>query len=225
MKELPGRPSLYDVEPTPARWEAVDDDDLRMILAELLPDTPTHLILIDGRSGSGKSTFARKVAELLHGQIVHTDDIAWHLDIINWDRELIQGVIEPWREGKHVSYRPPGWIRMGREGSVEATPSPILIVEGVGAGRESLAGLADLVIWVQADNDKARARGIERDMQQTDRREPAEAERFWDEWMATETPYLNGERPWERAKLIVNGTPPENAGVTYIAAGPLREGV
>lgn len=215
------RPTLYDEEPAVENWELVGDDGLHALVERLLPPGPNHLILVDGRSGSGKSTFATRLARLLEGQVVHTDDIAWNYDIIDWDGALVQGVVEPWRAGQDVSYRPPGWVKMGREGAVEVSASPLLIVEGVSSGRKSLAELADLVVWVQSDNEQARTRGIERDMQ-SERPDPVEAERFWDEWMSTETPYLNKERSWEHAQLIVNGTPTDSDGEgTYISAGPL----
>lgn len=218
------KPKLYEEEPEVENWELVTDDELRAHVEHLLPPGPNHLILVDGRSGSGKSTFARRLASLLEGQVVHTDDIAWNYDIIDWDGALMQGVIEPWRAGQDVSYKPLGWIRMGRDGAVEAAASPILVVEGVGAGRKSLAELADLVVWVQSDNEQARTRGIERDMQEGERSERVEAERFWDEWMSTETPYLNEERSWEHAQLIINGTPKEHTGEgTYLSPGPLLQ--
>lgn len=214
-------PKLYDEEPAVENWELVDDDELRVLVEHLLPPGLNHLILVDGRSGSGKSTFARRLASLLEGQVVHTDDIAWNYDIIDWDGALVQGVLEPWRAGQDVSYKPPGWVKMGREGAVEVSASPVLIVEGVSSGRKSLAELADLVVWVQSDNEQARIRGIERDMQ-VERPDPVEAARFWDEWMTTETPFLNEERSWEHAQLIINGTPTQNAGIgTYLSPGPL----
>ena len=49
-------------------------------------------------------------------------------------------VIEPWRRGEHVDYRPPGWVAQGREGAVTVPADVcVLVLEGVGAGRASLA--------------------------------------------------------------------------------------
>lgn len=31
---------------------------------------------------------------------------------------------------------------------------------------------------------------------------------FWDEWSAAEREYLAADRPWERASVVVAGTPP-----------------
>ena len=77
----------------------------------------------------------------------------------------------------------------------------VLVLEGVGAGRASLATRADAVVWVQSDRNEARERGLRRDVELG--RTPEEAERFWDEWMSAEEPFLAGDRPWERADLVV----------------------
>ncbi|MGL5927357.1 MAG: hypothetical protein ACRCY8_00340, partial [Dermatophilaceae bacterium] len=136
--------------------------------------------------------------------IVATDDIAWHLHPTDWVAELADGVLEPWSHGVDVTYRPPGWVARGRDGAVAASGRRPLVVEGVGAARHELVPRADLVIWMQSDDAQARRRGIARDVEAG--RSAAEAEAFWDEWMTHERPFLDAERPWERADLVVDGT-------------------
>lgn len=77
----------------------------------------------------------------------------------NWEDVLVDGVIAPWRRGEAVCFRPPGWVVQGRPGVVEVPPRPVLIVEGVGAGRAGLVARAELVVWVQSDSHEARGRG------------------------------------------------------------------
>jgi hypothetical protein len=127
-------------------------------------------------------------------------------------------VIEPWRRGEHVDYRPPGWVAQGREGAVTVPADVcVLVLEGVGAGRASLAPQADAVVWVQSDRDEARERGLRRDVELG--RTPEEAERFWDAWMAAEEPFLADDRPWERADLVVRSSQDEWApGRTTVAS-------
>jgi len=97
---------------------------------------------------------------------------------------------------------------------------PLLVVEGVGAGRADLAVGAELVVWVQADRDEARRRGLARDV--AFGRTPEEAEAFWDGWMRAEEPFLADDRPWSRASLVVNGIPPQARPTgTFVAPGPL----
>lgn len=74
----------------------------------------------------------------------------------------------------------------------------LVVVDGVGIGRRSLAEWFDALIWVQADRAVAWARGLARDG-------GAEHEAFWREWEAEEQPFLAANRPWERADVVVDG--------------------
>jgi hypothetical protein len=79
----------------------------------------------------------------------------------------------------------------------------VLIVEGVGAGRSGVSHLVDTPVWVQADQQEAERRSLARVGQ------PGGARTVRDhrEWMAEEEPFLAGERPWDRADLLVASTP------------------
>ena len=214
---------LHPEETEAGPWLLVDDAELGAQLRRLLPEG-RGVLLVDGRSGSGKSTFAERAATLLGAVIVHSDDLAWHHDAIAWDDLAIEHVIEPWRRGEDVDYRPPGWVAQGRDGSVTVTAGVrVLVLEGVGAGRASLAAHADAVAWVQADRDEARERGLRRDVELG--RTPEEAERFWDEWMSAEEPFLAGDRPWERADLVVASREAQWApGRTTVALRTVEDG-
>ena len=59
----------------------------------------------------------------------------------------------------------------------------------------------DRVLWVQSDLEEAERRGIARDG------DTKEARDFWREWEAQEVDFLQRQRPWERAAVIVHGTP------------------
>ena len=71
---------LHPEEPEASSWEPIDDVELAVRVRALLPEQKHALVLVDGRSGSGKSTFAERLARLLDGAVVHSDDIAWHHD-------------------------------------------------------------------------------------------------------------------------------------------------
>lgn len=77
----------------------------------------------------------------------------------------------------------------------------MLILEGVGAARRELMHLIDVVVWVQADVQRAQARGVARDGGD------AGARALWDTWNAQEFPFQAEQRPWERATFAVCGTP------------------
>ncbi len=216
---------LRPVEPEVRAWERIDNAGLQSRLERVMGVAPTRLVLIDGRSGAGKTTWAERVAAILEGSVVvHTDDLAWKHDAFAWDDLLLQHLIGPWRRNEAVSFVPPGWVTHHRSGSIELQPTPTLIVEGVGAGRVTLAEEAEATIWVQSDRDAARRHGIERDIELG--RTPVEAQDFWNEWAAAEDPFQDASAPWSRADLILRGTTSEPAepGWGHVAPGPLPEG-
>lgn len=193
-------------EPAFGPWVAMTPSELMIRVGEAaaLDEGAVGVLAIDGRSGSGKTTVAGRLALAIGaGAVVHTDDIAWHHSFFDWTELLVEYVLLPVGDGKAVDYRPDAWRERDREGSI-TVPAGVqwLIVEGVGAARRELAPYVDAVLWVQSDDAIARERGIARDGGD------AAAIAFWDEWMAAEEPFLADHRPWERANLVLNGTPP-----------------
>jgi len=183
---------LPDGEPDCGPWRPI-------ALADLYPTVGRPRVLaVDGRSGSGKSTLvARLVATVPGAVVVHTDDVAWYHDFFDWADLLVDGVLKPWRAGRDVAYRPPAWEARGRAGAITVSAeAPLLVVEGVGAGRRAFGPYVDAVIWVQTDRTVAARRGLERDDGDV---------AFWDEWEARERPFFAADRPWERADLVVSG--------------------
>jgi len=163
------------------------------------------VLAIDGRSSSGKSALAARIHDALgRPPVVHTDDIAWWHSRFGWAELLIDGILTPLRQGRAVAFRPPRWAERGRAGSIDVPAgSPLLLVEGVGAGRRELTGLIDALVWVQSDNRETERRNLARLGQ------PGGARTVGDlrEWMAEEIPFHAAERAWERADLVVSGTP------------------
>ncbi len=183
---------------------------------ERLLITRPRVVAVNGRSGSGKSTLADRLAGAAGGAVVHVDDVAWHAPMFGWSALLAEGVLEPVRRGEAVSYRPPAWEVHGRGGAIEVEAS-LVVVEGVGAGRRELAGLIDVLVWVQSDFAEAERRGIARDVASGVNGDAEATTAFWHEWMASEIPFLERDRPWERADFVVAGTSPDAA--TVVVAG------
>jgi len=79
----------------------------------------------------------------------------------------------------------------------------LLVIEGDGAGRREVTDLIDALIWVQSDEREAERRVLARIGR------PDEAPTIWHhrEWMAEEMPFNTAQRTWERADVIVCGTP------------------
>jgi hypothetical protein len=205
---------LREEEPPAGPWRV---EQLASLIALLLqrPSTKADrpaIVAVDGRGASGKTTLAERLRAAVPGaQVVHTDDIAWAHSRFGWDDLMIAGVLAPLYQGEFVHYRPPAWERHGRSGHVDVSPqAPLVIIEGVGASRRELSHLIDTAVWMQSDWPEAERRGLIRDGGD------AKALEGWQEWEAEELPFLAADRPWERARVIVAGTP-------HIDHDPIRE--
>ena len=192
-------------------WRAVEVAELAALILDLAEDAPPgapRIVAVDGRSGGGKSTLAQQLADAVpDSAVVHVDDVAWHAPMFGWADFLSYGVLEPLRRGEAVSYRPPAWEVHHRTGVI-AVPSgrPLVIVEGVGAGRRELTDLIDCLVWVQSDYAEAERLGIARDVASGVNGDAQATIEFWHTWMAAEAPFLQADRPWDRANIIAAGT-------------------
>jgi hypothetical protein len=171
------------------------------------------IVAIDGRSNNGKTSLAARIAQAVAGSVViHTDSIAWAHSRFGWADLLIDGILAPVHRGEAVTYRPPRWVEYSREGSLDVPAGcPLLIIEGDGAGCREVAHLIDALIWVQADETEAERRGLarERDPDALDmtNKDPGGAPFDNAGWMAEEISFNAAQRTWERADVIVCGTP------------------
>jgi len=214
-------------EPAAGSWQAVRTSELMQLVAAAarVPSGRPRVLAVDGRGGSGKSTLAERLRrEATRSVIVHTDGLAWHEPLFGWGH-LLARVLEPLRRGEPVRFQPPAWAQHGREGAIEVPAClDLVIVEGTGASQREVAPLVDTAIWVQADFAEAERRGIERDVAEGVNGDREQAIAFWRDWMAAELRFLDEQRPWERADVIVAGTPaiPLGADEWAIARPPLR---
>ncbi len=137
------------------------------------------LVAIDGRSGVGKSTFAKKLREKVGGVTVMGDDFysggsdeEWNKltpkekvdKCIDWKRLRVE-VLEPLLSGKSTS-RHPFNFNSGKGLSDEvltAKPSSIILLDGAYSSRPELSDLIDLSILVEAEDKNRRAILVKRE--------------------------------------------------------------
>jgi hypothetical protein len=217
---------LAPEEPEAGPWRV----ELLSTLAKRGPDrsSPARpaVVAVDGRSNNGKTTVAARIGEMVPGAVViHTDDIAFEHSRFGWADLLIDGILLPVHQGRAVSYRPPKWDEHGREGSLEVPADcPLLIIEGDGAGRREVTHLVDTLIWVQADEREVARRSAARAANPPAAdlaNKAADGSPFDEEgWMAEEIPFNAAQRTWERADIIVCGTPeiPHDASTEIVVA-------
>ena len=186
--------------------EAWAEDSLSNLAAGVMKNSVRPLILIDGAAGSGKTTLAEKLAALLNANLVHTDDVSWNADPIHWDVEMLAGIVNPWNDGRNVSYKPTGWQKENRSGSIEVDPKRPLIIEGMGASRKTLRAAAAYSIWVDTEPETARARVVQRDLANGENGGTIESvTAFADWWDSLLIPLFLEEEPWNDVDVIVSG--------------------
>ena len=211
----------HEGEPAAGPWRVRPLAELvdRLLTAAGPPPDRPAVLGIGGRSSGGKTTLAGRLAAAIpRSAVVHTDDIAWHHAVLDWDRLLAAGVLEPVRRGEPVAYRPPKWDERGRPGAIEVPAGTrVLLVEGVGVTRRALAPLLDATVWVQSDA----AEMVRRDAVRVAAGETSPA--AYAAWMAEENPFQLADRAWERATVIVCGTPelPHDPRTEVVLAEPV----
>ena len=169
-------------------------------LVELVMAKPGQhrLVAIDGPGGAGKSTLASALSEASGGApVIHTDDFAATDNPINWWPRLFEQVIEPLRRGDAARYQRYDWSSESLAEWVTVAPAPVIIIEGVSAGRAEWAEHLDFLIWVETPREERLRRGVERDG-------PAALD-DWEAWMGAEDAHYRRDPTRERADVVTDG--------------------
>jgi uridine kinase len=162
---------------------------------------PLRLVAIDGPGGAGKSTFAQALSEAAGGApVIHTDDFASWDNPIDWWPRLLEQVIEPLVRGEAAHYQRYDWPSSTLAEWHTVEPAPIIIIEGVSAGRPEWSAHLSYIVWVETPWEERLRRGIERD--------GIEALDDWRAWMASEDTYYERAPTRERADVVIDGTEP-----------------
>jgi uridine kinase len=175
--------------------------DLATRIRRLPPSCgPVRLVGVDGHAGSGKTTFAGRLAAALGGApVLHLDDIATHEELFTWTGRLLREVVEPLGRGEHARYRPYDW-RERHFGTARALPpAPVVLMEGVGAGRRALRPHLAALLWMELPREEAWTRGRGRDGEAQ--------EEFWDGWVTAEHRHFAEDPSRPYAQLLVRQRP------------------
>lgn len=163
---------------------------------------PVRRVLVDGGSGAGKSTFARRLVAAwsrLSGepvQLVSMDDFypGWS-GLAEGSRIVVDDVLSSDRPG----YRRWDWARQEPGEWVELDRTRPMVIEGCGALTPASAALAQLSFWLQLQEQERKGRALTRD-----------GEGFapwWDAWAAQEQLHWAAHRPWRLASFTVQTAP------------------
>ncbi len=171
-----------------------------------------RLVAVDGPGGSGKSTFAARLARAAgDAPVVHTDDFASWDEPLNWWPRLLAQVVEPLMADEPARYQRYDWVdrQLAEWHSVPAVP--LVIIEGVSSGRSEWSRHLAYVCWLETDRAVRLRRGLDRD--------GAAAGSLWDEWMANEDRHFARDDSRARADVVVDGNPrvAHDAEVSFVA--------
>ncbi|WP_327701780.1 hypothetical protein OG530_07470 [Streptomyces decoyicus] len=177
------------------------DRDLAPLAARLraLPPScgPVRLIAVDGHAGSGKSTFAGRLADALGGvPVVHTDDLATHEELFAWGERFAAQVLGPLSRGETARYGVYDWGRGEFTEERALAPAPLVLVEGVGAGRRALRPSLACLLWMELASEHSWERGRLRD--------GPGLSAFWSGWIPAEHAHFKADPSRPYADFLVH---------------------
>jgi uridine kinase len=155
-----------------------------------------RLVCVDGPAGSGKTTLATEVAEQGGGVLVHLDDLYPGWDGLFEVDPVVLGVLLPLAEGRSGSYRRFDWYAGEYQEAHDVPVTPLLVLEGVGAGNRTWQHLVTTLVWVEAPPDLRRARWLARDGEGV--------REHWRAWTADEERLFAEQGTRARADLVVD---------------------
>jgi uridine kinase len=170
------------------------------ILDQIDRGNQTPIILIDGRAGSGKSTFAEKLQQQLFRdgesapRVIHMDNIfeGWEGLSLGSDY-MVRFILNPLARKETASWQDWSWVKNERSSWREFSGGTPLIVEGCGALTERSKEHAYLSLWLEASEETRRKRWLERERH---------LDKF-DFWAAQELDFYAREKSKSLADLVI----------------------
>lgn len=166
------------------------------------------LIAIEGFGGSGKSTSAEKLKQLLpNAEAIKIDAFILKEPAQNaepWEqvfdrKRLEQQVLEPASNDQRVSYQRLDWAKNALSPSVELPKVDYLIIDGISSYHPDIEHYYDFKIWVEAPIEVAKQRGQQRDSDN-------ENAVLWDKWARCDLDYQEKYHSEKRADFIVDNS-------------------
>lgn len=176
-------------------------DVAREVAARVLAAPPTlgpgRLVCVDGPAGSGKTTVAAALADVVAGaQVVHCDELLQGWRGLPGLAATIEALLTPLAAGEPGEWRRWDWHTDGWAETHPVVPGGLLVLEGVGSWSTAIAPLVGVLVWVEAGSQLRLARGIERDGEQM--------RAHWEQWREDEDALFARLRTREHADLVVS---------------------
>ncbi|WP_306231183.1 hypothetical protein [Agrococcus beijingensis] len=151
------------------------------------------ITIIDGRSGSGKTQLAERLAAETGARVIHMDDLyaGWH-GLATGSRLLERAILMPLAVGAAASWRRWDWELGDWREEDGAVPGEALIIEGCGSLTLESREHADLAIWLEAPEELRHARALARDGDDS----------WWTLWREQEDAHIAANSPGELADEV-----------------------
>ena len=185
-----------------------DAENITPRLLDLREKKPTPVVLIDGRAGSGKSTFARLLQGLVFQEtkqspkVIHMDDLypGWE-GLAAGSLYLVEQILKPLKLSGRAQWQRWDWTTDKRGGPDpgngwrEFDGENLLIVEGCGSVTAQSVELADLTIWLEAERQTRKVRFEARDR--------GVFSNFWNSWSVQEDEFFQEQHSEQICQLTV----------------------
>lgn len=156
------------------------------------------ILLVDGRSGSGKTTFAGKLRGVLGWPVLHIEDAYPGWDGLAAGSAAVAGqMLNP----DLLGFRRWDWHAYDWAERIPTPTNRSLIIEGCGALTEANLAAARALgdgevwgVWLELDEGTRHARAMARD---------PEFDSHWGMWARQEDAHYSVHRPWELADWTV----------------------
>ncbi|MEY2945571.1 MAG: hypothetical protein RL243_317 [Actinomycetota bacterium] len=165
----------------------------------------TPVLIIDGRSASGKTTLAAQLQNKLFKdgetapRVIHMDDLydGWYGLQAGHDY-LVRSILKPLSQRKVSGWQEYDWALGERNQWREFEGGTPLIIEGCGSLSQSTRQFAHFALWLEAEEAVRQHRWVERSGHDHDQ--------WWPIWAAQELEFYARERSAELADFTcVNG--------------------
>ncbi len=178
-------------------------DPLYSAIERLAAEKETVNIVIDGKCGAGKTTFAAYLVAVYECNVIHMDDFflppalrkEGRLTVpggnVHYER-FIDEVGPGLRNGEPITYRVFDCAMMDYNGVVTLPPKPLNIVEGSYSLHPELASLYDLKVFMTVSEEEQKRRLLERSKGKS--KEKGGYQLYLDKWIPLENRYFKAYR-------------------------------
>lgn len=182
----------------PSLSDALDDAASAIVASIGRVQRRPVIVVIDGRSGAGKTTLAARVRDAVQdpAAVLGLDDVYPGWDGLSAGADAAFAVLGAVREGRPGEWTTWDWAEDAPGPTRTLPDAEVVIAEGAGLLTPAVAAVADVRVWLEAPADERRNRALGRD---------GETYRpHWERWAAQEAEHLAAHDPARLADLVVD---------------------